>query len=229
MVRTRSAGISAIAFSLLTVAALVLVSPPGGNYSAGDVTSFTASGHRPLVVLGLYAALAASLALLGLVLHLRTTVSPGWRQVLVLGGGGLGVVALPIGFALSATVPIGLSAGGGAAIDPRTTYMFSQAGLAVVYGVALAGTGLALLGAAGAMRGWLRIATYVGGAGGVLSLAWFPSWLLLLWGLVAGAAMLRPGTEAPPASSVPRQGGNERRAEQGRLTDGRTPEDAVKC
>jgi hypothetical protein len=208
MVRTRSAGISAIAFSVLTLAAFLLVAPPGGSYSARDVASFTSSGHRPVVVAGLYVGIAAAVALLGVVLHLRRVVAPGVREVLVLAGGGVAVVALPIGLAVSSAVPVGLMIGGGQAIDPRVTYMFSQAGMAVVFGVAFTGTGLALAAAAGSLSGWLRVATYVGAVGGLASLAFFPSLLLLLWGLVAGVALLRaaPGTEPADASgAVPAQ------------------------
>lgn len=203
MVRSRSAGISAIAFSLLFVAALMLVSPPGGQYSASDVRRFTASGHRPLVLVGVYAAIGASIALLSLVLQLRRSVAPGWRELLVLGGGGLSVVALPIGFAVSSAVPVGLMIGGGEAIDPRVTYMFSQAGMAVVFGVALTCIGLALVAVADALPGWLRAATYVGGVAGLLAFAWFPTALLLLWGLVAGVALVRLAPERDAA--VPAQ------------------------
>ncbi|MDX6580782.1 MAG: hypothetical protein QOJ47_2331, partial [Gaiellales bacterium] len=44
------AGIGAIAFSVSTVAALVVANPPGGNYSATNVTDYLAKGHRIAVI-----------------------------------------------------------------------------------------------------------------------------------------------------------------------------------
>ena len=42
----RIGGIGGIAFGVLTFAALVIASPPGGSYTESSVTDFVARGHR---------------------------------------------------------------------------------------------------------------------------------------------------------------------------------------
>lgn len=206
MLKTRPAGISAAAFAVLTVVAAILESPPGGNYSQGDVDSFISSGHRPLVLAGVYVAIAAGIALMSLVLQVYRATAPGPRQLVVAGAGALAAVAFPIGLAVSAAVPIGLMVGGSKAPVPAsgTTFAFSQAGNAVTMGVGATCLGIALIAGAVAFTGWLRVSAYVAGVCGVLSPAWFPFLLMLLWTLVAGI-VLAARTPRPEAITLPGQ------------------------
>src|SRR5579884_4020775 len=54
-------GVGALAFSILTFAAMFIASPLGGDYSASDVATYVSSGHRTAV----YA--AAALQLIGVI------------------------------------------------------------------------------------------------------------------------------------------------------------------
>ena len=74
MNQTRLAGVGGLAFGILAFVALIVASPPGGNYKASDVTSFLAKGHRPAVFISVYLMLIAVAGLLLLLARLRTTI-----------------------------------------------------------------------------------------------------------------------------------------------------------
>lgn len=213
MLKTRPAGISAVCFSVLTLAAIFLEAPPGGTYSTTSIADFVASGHRPLVLAGIPVSIAAALGLLGLVLQVYRATPAGPRKLIVAGAGGLAGVAFPVGLAVTAAVPVGLMLGGHGTPtpDPVTTFMLSQAGTAVTIGVGATSLGVALLAGAEAFPGWLRIAAYVAGVAGLLSMAWFPFLLLLLWGLVAGISLIarRPPEQAVTVPEQTRAGTEE--------------------
>lgn len=205
MKSNRSGGLCTVAFAVLTIAALFTQAPPGGTYSAKDVAQFTSSSHRPLVFLAIYLSAAAALALMGLVAHLHARLAGPTRKLLVLGAGGTAAVSLPIGTAIAGAVPIALMVGGGKPIDPRITYMMVEAGAVLMLGLAMTMLGVMLFAAATAMPGWTKPATYVGAVAAILSFAWFPLFLVALWGIVVGVAVALTPDTAPPDHEIPAQ------------------------
>ena len=205
MISNRSGGLCAAAFAVLTMAALFTQAPPGGTYSARDVSHFTSSGHRPLVFAAIYLSGAASLALLGLVAYLHARIVGPVRKLLVLGTGIIAAVSMPIGTGIAGGVPIALMVGGGKPIDPRLTYMMVEAGAVVLLGVAMTMVGVMLFAAAPAMPGWTKAAPYVAGVAGVLSFAWFPFFLVALWGVVVGASLAMKADDSADHAQAPAQ------------------------
>lgn len=204
----RTAGIGAVAFGVLTFAGLMLESPPGGTYSTKDIANFTKSSHRPLVLAGMYLMVLGAIGLMIALGHLRQGVrNDAARRVLgaTTMMGGLG---LAFGAALAGAVPMALMVGGGRPIaDDHVTFMFSQLGDALLLGVAAATIGLSLLtlAACGATKGWLRVATYVGGVGGLLGILFLPFLLTLLWGVATGVALLSTGAGRAAVIEIPEQ------------------------
>jgi hypothetical protein len=205
MTSNRAGGLCAAAFAVLTIAAVFVEAPPGGTYSASDVAHFTAKSHRPLVFLALYLSAAAALALLGLVAHMHARATGATRKLLVLGTGGIAAVSIPIGVGIAGGVPIALMVGGGKAIDPRVTYMIVESGAVLLLGLAMTMLGVMLVAAARDMPGWTKAATYVGGVAGLLSFAWFPLFLVALWGIVVGIALAFTPDPAATNLQIPAQ------------------------
>jgi hypothetical protein len=93
-------------------------------------------------------------------------------------------------------------------LPPTTTYLASELGSALIWGPGAILFGFALFalaaGTRGTLPGWLRVATVIGGIGGILGPAFFPSILLLIWGLVIGIWLLIAGqrTEVAAAPST---------------------------
>jgi hypothetical protein len=210
---TRLGGIGGIAFAVLTVVTFPLAATPGGNYTASDLTSFVASGHRPAVFVSLYLAVIAASGLICLFARLRQAiVAAGGRQVpdVIFWGAGLAVaIAFLFGWIISFSVPMTYAfSNGGFAIAPAVTYAIVELGLELVFGAGGILMGLALIGlfigSRGALPAWLRWVTLVAGIVGLASPAFFPFFALLLWGLVTGIWLLSTAwrTEESTVSST---------------------------
>lgn len=183
MTRRSVAGIGALAFSVLTIVALVVASPPGGSYSAHDATKFVAKGHHVAVFVALYLIMLAIAGLICVLAYLRDTSLLGRERDLtarIFWGTGLASAAcFAAGWGLDLGNSIAHAYGGkGVDVPPTITYLISELGTAIVWGPGAILLGIALLaltlGSSGVLPSWLRLATLVAGLGGLASTAFFP-------------------------------------------------------
>ena len=204
MIRSRSAlaGVGSIAFSVLTIVGLALANPPGGTYKASDAEKYVTKGHHVAVFASVYVLLLAVLGLLLLLAYLRDLLSAspdGERMARIFWAMGIGAAtSFAVGWAIVLGNAIAHAFGGsGVVVDPTVTYLASELGFSVVFGPAAILLGFALIafvvGARTLVPTWLRWSTLVAGLAGVVSLAFFPAALVLLWGIVIGIWLLVPG------------------------------------
>jgi hypothetical protein len=199
--RSALAGVGSIAFSVLTVVGLALANPPGGTYKASDAAKYVAKGHHVAVFASVYVLLLAVLGLLLLLAYLRDLLSAapdGERLARIFWAMGIGAAtSFAIGWAIVLGNAIAHAFGGsGVVVDPAVTYLASELGFSVVFGPAAILLGFALIafviGGRALVPAWLRWSTLVAGVAGVVSLAFFPAALVLLWGIVMGIWLLVP-------------------------------------
>jgi hypothetical protein len=206
MSRSWPAGLSGIAFAVLTFVASIIDSGPGGNYKASDVTDYLKSGHRPVVFVAMYMALLGIGALLFFLAQLREAIA-GARQASVFWGLSIaGASAFAAGWALHSAVPVAIGYGGkSVTVAPTVTYVFAEAGyLVLATGAFLLGLGLLVfVWGPVAVPAWVRWFTLVGAAGAVTSAAFFPFGLYFIWALVLGIWLLvaRPAQVGVPAAT----------------------------
>jgi hypothetical protein len=198
------AGIGAIGFSVLTIVGLGLMNPPGGNYAAHDIEKYLRHGHRVAVFAGLYVEILAALGLLLLLAYLRDRVAAPATRFASWVVGVIGASMILLGFTVAASGALARAYGGSAVVVPPTTsYVISEIGAAMIWGPGgvLLGVALILLAAAKgvALPAWLRWVTFVAGVLGLASPAFFPSFALLIWGLVTGLWLLVTGARAQAA------------------------------
>ena len=199
--RSALAGVGSIAFSVLTIVGLALANPPGGTYKASDAVKYVAKGHHVAVFASVYVLLLAVLGLLLLLAYLRDLLSAapnGERVARIFWAMGIGAAtSFAIGWAIVLGNAIAHAfGGGGVVVDPAVTYLASELGFSVVFGPAAILLGFALIafviGGRALVPAWLRWSTLVAGVAGVVSLAFFPAALVLLWGIVMGIWLLVP-------------------------------------
>ena len=199
--RSALAGVGSIAFSVLTIVGLALANPPGGTYKASDALKYVAKGHHVAVFASVYVLLLAVLGLLLLLAYLRDLLSAapdGERVARIFWAMGIGAAtSFAIGWAIVLGNAIAHAFGGsGVVVDPAVTYLASELGFSVVFGPAAILLGFALIafviGGRALVPAWLRWSTLVAGVAGVVSLAFFPAALVLLWGIVMGIWLLVP-------------------------------------
>jgi hypothetical protein len=197
-------GAAAVLFALLTFIGMVVANPPGGDYSESDITKFLAHGHRTAVVIGVYLMLAGAVCLMYLAAALRERTAGRWGSLLA-GTSIAATTAWAIGGVIVGVVPLGLSNGAVVAPEPHTVYMLTQIGFATLFGAAgiLLGVSLIAFAAGAALPTWLRVVTFICGVAGLVSPAFFPFMLLLVWGLVFGVWTLvsRPGEVHEPVTA----------------------------
>jgi hypothetical protein len=204
------AGIGGIAFSVLTVVGLFVANPPGGTYKAHDAIKYVARGHHAAVFVSLYLLMLAVVGLLALVSYLRDTVVSRPDGIRI----GRFFAWLGVASAISFAIGWGIVLGNAIAhayggrhvvVPPTTTYLASELGSALIWGPGAILLGFALFtlaaGTAGTLPGWLRIATVVGGIGGILGPAFFPSLLVVIWALVIGIWLLVAGRRTDIATA----------------------------
>ena len=199
--RSALAGVGSIAFSVLTIVGLALANPPGGTYKASDAAKYVAKGHHVAVFASVYVLLLAVLGLLLLLAYLRDLLSAapdGERVARIFWAMGIGAAtSFAIGWAIVLGNAIAHAFGGsGVVVDPAVTYLASELGFSVVFGPAAILLGFALIafviGGRALVPAWLRWSTLVAGVAGVVSLAFFPAALVLVWGIVMGIWLLVP-------------------------------------
>ena len=208
--RSALAGIGSIAFSVLTIVGLALANPPGGTYKASDAVKYVAKGHHVAVFASVYVLLLAVLGLLLLLAYLRDLLSAapdGERMARIFWAMGIGAAtSFAVGWAIVLGNAIAHAFGGsGVVVDPAVTYLATELGFSVVFGPAAILLGFALIAFVVGVRTlvptWLRWSTLVAGLAGVVSLAFFPAALVLLWGIVMGIWLLVPG-RAPATAAA---------------------------
>lgn len=205
MKRISAGGAGALAFLVLLVVAMVIANPPGGKYTATDVTKYLRSGHRPAVIIGLYLMGLACVGLLFLLRRLRDAIV-GPRATVFWGLSVAGAVGILAGFGLVASVPIAMGVGGSAVtIAPTVAYTIVEMGWSVLAGAGFLLVGLALLTFAlgpTALPAWLRWSTLVGGLAFAAGLAWFPLPIVGLWLLVIGIWLLTSERGTAPETTA---------------------------
>jgi hypothetical protein len=207
------AGIGALAFSILTIVGLLISNPPGGSYSAHDATKFVSHGHHAAVFVSTYLVMLAIVGLLCLLAYIRDVTLAALEGELVtriFWGTGLAAAAcIAAGWGITFGNAIAHAFGGkGVVIAPAVTYLVSEIGAALIWGPGSFLLGIALIvlmvASRGAWPAWLRWATLIAGLGGVASVAFFPSALVILWGIVIGIWLLaaRPTAVRPEGGAA---------------------------
>ena len=191
------AGVGGVAFTVLTVAAMVTAKTPGGTYSAADVADYVSKGHQKGVMLGFGLALLSVVGLLLLLVGLRERVGEGSLLANVFSTTSVvSIVAFAIGWAAWLSPPLAIAIGGSHSviIDPTVTYVILQVGGVIIFGVAGIFLGVTLIalmiGSGQTLPAWLRWFTLIIGILALGSMAWLPFFPLLLWGLVIGLWLL---------------------------------------
>jgi hypothetical protein len=186
------AGLGAIAFSVLTLVGVTVANPPGGNYSASQVSNYLAHGHRIAVIVVFHLAMLGLLGLIAVLTYLRDQLDSR-RAAGVLWGAGLASAAcFAVGWGIIGGQAVAhLEGGRSIAISPAVTYLLSEIGVVFIFGCGAILLGLALivlmLNAGAFLPRWLRWLTLVCGIAGVAGLAFFTFFILMLWGLTTGA------------------------------------------
>lgn len=197
--RAAVAGLAGLAFSVLTIVGLILANFPGGNYSAHAAADYIARGHHVAVFVAVYLLLLGTFALIWLLVYLRDLVfgvaEERWLARLFWGCAVAAAAVLAVGWSLVCGVAMATAYGGrSVTLAPNVTFMLVETGSAAVWGGGAILLGCALITLAVSMQGlfpaWLRWATAVAGAGGLLGVAFFPSALLIVWGIVIGVWLL---------------------------------------
>ncbi len=211
--RAAIAGLAALAFSVLTIISLLVGGPPGGTYSAHDAAKYVAGGHHAAVFVASYLALLAVFALVLLLAYFRDVIfaAPVWPSAgrIFWGTGLCAAASLAVGFLVIYGVGIAHAYGGKRVVSsPVVTYLLVEVGSAAVWGAGAVLLGIALLVLAWASRVafpmWLRVATVIGAIGGLAGFAFFPSGLVIIWGVVVGVWLLLSGRrlDAEPRREV---------------------------
>jgi hypothetical protein len=193
--RSLVAGIGAIAFGVLPIVAFMVANPPGGNYKASDIADFIAKGHRPAVFVSIYLMLLSAVGLLVLLARLRESIGAGTRLRLFWGFSVAAVAAWVAGYAIAISPSLALAYSGGKlhSLSAPVAFTFSEAGFAAMYGAGGLLLGCALVTfAAGpvTLPAWIRWTTLVAGIAGLAAVAWFPFFLVYIWAIVVGVALV---------------------------------------
>lgn len=186
----RRAGIALLIFTLGTSAALLMASAPAGNYDLSEIHSYLAPGSRVAIFAGAAIGVLAAVALLYYLSALRADMPAGRGRDLLWGSGITAAATAAAGWAIDAAIPGAYAQGGGhVSLTPSVVYAFGMLSTAMVYGLAMLFTGIAVIIAARQLRAaprWWRVAGYIGGACAILSSAIFPYYLFAAYGVVVG-------------------------------------------
>jgi hypothetical protein len=192
-------GAGAIAFSVMTLAAVQVANAPGGNYSASTVADYLAHGHRVAVIVVTHLALLGILGLVCLLAYLREAISvvPGNRRAgsIVWGTGLVAAASFAIGWGVvGGQVVAHLEGGREIAIPPAVTYLLSEVGVVFIFGAGAVLLGFALivlmLSSGAVFPRWLRWLTLIAGVCGIAGLAFFTFFVLLILVAVVGVWLL---------------------------------------
>jgi hypothetical protein len=202
MSRTTVAGVGGIAFSVLTAFGFALAEPPGGSYSASHIGDYLAKSHRPVVFVAFYLGLIGLLGLVCLLAHLRDAIvaTPDKQRAAAIfwGTGIAGAASFAVGWAVIGGQVVAHTEGGrDIVVAPALTYLIGEIGVVMIFGSGAVLLGFALLTLSLAGRPnfptWLRWLTSIAGVGAIAGLAFFPFFLLIVWGIVVGAWLIASG------------------------------------
>jgi hypothetical protein len=203
----RIAGIGGILFTVLLAAGVIAANSPGGEYKESDVVDFVAKGHRSVVLISLFLMAAAGIALLVVMAYLcETSFGKGRSGRIAWGTSLFAAGSFLTGWAILITPSMSIALGGGPGIDPTVSYTIMQAGWAVFLVVSgmMLGISLLTLAIAGHVAPtWMRAFTGIVGLLALFSVAFFPFWAVLLWGLVIGIWLLVSSPREEPQRAAP--------------------------
>lgn len=202
----RSAGIALAGYGLLTLAALLGMGTPGGDYEPAKVSGFLAADHFPAAAVFGYVGVLASFGLLVFARGARRLVGDAADVVWALGiaatsAGVVGAVA-------SAGIAVAAAESGSPVRDgvplPVVQMLGEITGLVFACVPALfAGVIAIILARRSALPAWLRVFSVVAGVCGVLAPAFFTLFLFVLWTLVLGGWLAVNGHRLGAAEPVP--------------------------
>jgi hypothetical protein len=186
----RRTGTALLIFTLGTFAALTMAPAPAGNYDLSQIHSYLAPSGRVTIFAGAAIGVLAALALLYYLSALRADMPPGRGRDLLWGSGIAAAATAAAGWAIDAAIPAAYAQGGGhVSLTPSVVYAFGMLSTAMIYGLAMLFTGIAVIIAARQLSTaprWWRAAGYIGGACAMLSSAIFPFYLFAAYGVVVG-------------------------------------------
>jgi len=191
---SRLGGIGGLTFGILGFVGLLVGNAPGGNYTAADVSSFLAKGHRPAVFVSAYLVLLSAAGLLLLLSRLRGSLDgAGPRSSLFWGFSVAAATAWMAGYAIVIGPAVALAFSGGkltsSALSGPTVYTFVESGFGVMYGAGGFFLACALIAfTVGRVRvpAWVRWATGIAAVTSLAGIAWFPFFLVYLWAVALG-------------------------------------------
>jgi hypothetical protein len=202
-----AAGLGALAFGVVTTAAIMIASAPGGSYSASEVASFVTKHHSVVVLVVFHLALLAIVGLVVALVHIRDSIAAAHRggsaASVVWGCGVAGAAVMAGGWGILGGESVARLEGGSAAVPAGVTYVLSEIGVMFIFGCGPILLGCALVAyairAAGLIPAWARWSTLVAGVAGIAGLAFFSFFVFMLWWVVVGAALIRGSRAAAPA------------------------------
>src|SRR5436190_5289959 len=206
---TTLAGIGGIGFSVLTLIAFLLSSPPGGTYNVKDVADFVAKGHRAAVIVAFHVGMLGVLGLILLLAHLRRQIAAdaSGAASIFWGAGVAAAASFAVGWGIiCGQIVARAEAGRALAVPLDLAYLIGEIGVIMIFGAGAILIGFALIAFSLAGRvpfpSWLRWFTAAAGVASLASVAFFPFFLLLVWGIVIGVWLLmrRGPAEALPAT-----------------------------
>jgi hypothetical protein len=197
----RAAGLGLLAYAIGTLAALMAIGSPGGDYEDGIVGTFVSGGHRIAAFALAYLGMVAALGLLPVARHVRDELGGAGRAI-----GALAVAA--VGTAVAGWFVVGgvavAAAEGGRAVSTvphPVVYVFTEIGnLIAVCGPAfLVGVAALILAARGSLPTALRVVAAVAGVCGILAPLFFTMFAYFIGVVVLGVwfSVSRAGRPQP--------------------------------
>jgi hypothetical protein len=183
----RAAGFGLLAFGIGTPFALIAYGVPGGKYSEAVTAKFISSGHMTTVLISSYVGAFAALGFLVFANRMRHELRSGgdffWALAVA------GTTSAVIGYISLGSIAIDSRSIGSAVTVPHSViHLVAGIALEIVIGATTLFLGIAtiLLAARSTLPSWLRVATYLGGVGGLLSVLFDPQLLFWLWAIIFG-------------------------------------------
>jgi len=208
----RLAGVGGVAFAVSLAVGFTLFGPKGGSYSAAEIDSFVAQTSGSVIIsIALFVISVTGLVVL--IAYLSGASSDTGRGGQVSWATSLlAAAAFLIGWGIY-LAPSGSIGSGGPTIDPGISYLFTSAGMVILFGVGGVALGVTLftLAMAGPVTpAWVRAISGLAGISALLTwpflvaLQWSPNqwlpgpfYLVILWGLVIGIWLLITPDRAP--------------------------------
>ena len=190
----RTAGLGLLVYGLGTVGAFMSIGAPGGSYDDGTIATYLSSGHWALAMVVAYVGAFASLGPIVWAARMRHELRSGgdllWGLSLAAAAAGV------VGWFMVGGMSVSFAEGGApvSTLPHSVVYLVSEMSnlVAVCASAFFVGVAAIVFAARAALPGWLRIATYVAGACGILAAGWFTLFLFWLWTIGFGAwTMLR--------------------------------------